>query len=216
MLCTDVIRNIYSFLQEPDDVWLELGITEQEMVHEYNVCDEEEFKKDKKRFRNLNSITCYECNLPEDIDYSKIRYLDIESNEFINVLPESFKNLISLGAYQSTLKGIPSVMENLEELILDESLVNDLPIMKKIKTLQISDTQITKLNGTFSNLEVLRADNCGLKKLPKGMKKLQVLSIINTPVIKLPSGLKELTELDCEWNVKLSKKFRKMAKTYNN
>lgn len=215
MLCTDVIKNVYSYLQEPNDVWLELGITQEDMVHDYDITDEEQFKKDFKRFKNLNSLTCYDCNLPDDLDYSKIRYLDIETNECVDVLPESFKNLISLGAYQSTLTKIPCVMENLEELVIEQTTVNNLPVMKNIKTLQISDTPITKLEGTFGNLEVLRSDNCGLKKLPKGMKKLKELSIINTPVIKLPSGLKELKEIECEWNVKLSKKFRKIAKTYN-
>lgn len=135
---------------------------------------------------------------------SKLGIYDLKDKFYIDLSPvERLTDLKKLNLYASSVKNIQplSGLKNLEELILDSTLVADIkPIkeLKKLKVLNLCATKVTNIESIkgLVNMKELHLYDTKISDIEpiKDMTNLYILSLRKTPVSNL-EPIKGLTNL---------------------
>lgn len=223
MLPVEIFRIIYSYIQDPDDVWLEFGLTSKELVYKSIIINDESDFQSLNQNRDINEIIMlYDSFIP--MDYSTITKLTIINDriksipnferlkileldcKLISVLPE-LKKLKKLRIIRSGIRSIPEHLSSLEELIVENrnggkvKMIKNIPSLKK---LEIRDKGTVFIGG-LENLEQLKIIGCSdslrFSRQLNSLKNLDIsFSTIKTIDLILRS-LEKFTIKDCK-NIK--------------
>ncbi|XP_031286052.1 uncharacterized protein LOC116144759 [Pistacia vera] len=194
----------------PKDVCKECG--DYHVLTERN--DIEREWKDKDKLRKCTIVSLVGNNIitqlwPEALDCPKLEFLRGSSfeipKEFFTVMPK-LKVLNLFGIQQSLLSSL-DLLTNLQTLYLDDSEIEDIAIigkLKKLKVLSLRNTNIEELStemGQLTGLKILDLSNCWQ------------LKVIAPNVISKLSQLEELYIKGCsiQWKVEVLEELKHLS-----